>query len=129
MGVPVAIAGVVFFGLVLAIAGMAGRPGSPSGENAPAYIFVLSTVGLAFALYLGWASYVVLKVFCILCAITYVSVIAIFIISGGATTFAMTTLPGRAWRDIRTLIVSPISLLIAVARNRRVRRSHFLLSA
>ena len=115
MGVPVAIAGVVFFGLVLAIAGMAGRPGSPSGENAPAYIFVLSTVGLAFALYLGWASYVVLKVFCILCAITYVSVIAIFIISGGATTFAMTTLPGRAWRDIRTLIVSPISLLIAVA--------------
>jgi uncharacterized membrane protein len=115
MGVPVAIAGVVFFGLVLAIAGMAGRSGSASRENAPAYIFVLSTVGLAFALYLAWASYVVLKVFCILCAITYVSVIAIFIISGGATTFAMTTLPHRAWRDIRTLIVSPISLLVAVA--------------
>jgi len=115
MGVPVAIAGVVFFGLVLTIAGLAGRPGSPSRENAPAYVFVLSTIGLAFALYLAWGSYVVLKVFCILCAITYVSVIGIFIISGGATTFPMTTLPRRAWRDIRTLIVSPLSLFVAAA--------------
>jgi uncharacterized membrane protein/protein-disulfide isomerase len=115
MRVPVAIAGVVFFGLVLALAGLAGRPSSVARENAPAYIFVLSTMGLAFALYLAWASYIVLKVFCILCAFTYVSVIAIFIISGGATTFPMTTLPRRAWRDIRTLIVSPISLVVAVA--------------
>jgi uncharacterized membrane protein/protein-disulfide isomerase len=114
MGVPVAIGGVVFFGLVLALTGFAGKPGSSARENTPAYIFVLSTIGLAFALYLAWASYIVLKVFCILCAITYVSVIAIFIVSGGATTFAMTTLPGRAWRDIRTLIVSPASLLIAL---------------
>jgi uncharacterized membrane protein/protein-disulfide isomerase len=115
MRVPVAIAGVVFFGLVLALAGLAGRPSSVARENAPAYIFVLSTMGLAFALYLAWASYIVLKVFCILCAFTYVSVIAIFIISGGATTFPMTTLPRRVWRDIRTLIVSPISLVVAVA--------------
>lgn len=114
MGVPVAIGGVVFFALVLVLAGFAGRPGSTARETAPAYIFVLSTVGLAFALYLGWASYVVLKVFCILCALTYASVIAIFIISGGATNFPMTTLPGRAWRDIRTLITSPLALLLAL---------------
>ena len=114
MGVPVAIGGVVFFALVLVLAGMAGRPESSARETAPAYIFVLSTVGLAFAMYLAWASYVVLKVFCILCALTYVSVIAIFIISGGATTFSMTTLPRRASRDIRTLITSPLALLVAL---------------
>ena len=112
LGVPVALLGVIFFATILVLAAMVGRPTSSSKENAPAYIFALSTIGLAFALYLGWSSYVVLKVFCILCAITYVSVIAIFIISGGATTFPMTTLPGRASRDIRTLISTPSALLV-----------------
>ena len=114
MGVPVAILGVVFFAVVLVLTGIAGRPAASTRETVPAYIFVLSTIGLAFALYLGWASYVVLKVFCILCALTYVSVIAIFIISGGATSFPMTTLPGRAFRDIRTLLTSPAALLGAL---------------
>src|SRR5215210_6769265 len=112
MGVPVALLGVIFFAIILLLAALVGRPASTSRENAPAYIFALSTVGLAFALYLGWSSYIVLKVFCILCAITYVSVIAIFIISGGATTFPMTTLPGRASRDIRTLVSTPSALLV-----------------
>jgi uncharacterized membrane protein/protein-disulfide isomerase len=114
MGVPVAIGGVVFFAMVLSLAGVAGRPGSAARETAPAYIFVLSTIGLAFVLYLAWASYVVLKVFCILCAFTYVSVIAIFIISGGATSIPMTNLPRRATRDLRTLLTSPGALLVAL---------------
>ena len=113
-GVPVAIGGVIFFALVLLIAGIAGRSASPARETAPAYIFALSTIGLAVVLYLGWASYFVLRTFCILCAITYVAVIALFIISGGATTFPMTTLPGRARRDVRTLVSSPLALLLAV---------------
>ncbi|MEO5897939.1 MAG: vitamin K epoxide reductase family protein [Vicinamibacterales bacterium] len=112
MGVPVALLGVIFFASILLLAAMVGRSTSASRENAPAYIFALSTVGLAFALYLGWSSYFVLKVFCILCAITYLSVIAIFIISGGATTFPMTTLPGRASRDIRLLVSTPSALLV-----------------
>lgn len=112
VGVPVAIAGVIFFATVLILAALVGGPASASRENAPAYIFALSTIGLAFALYLGWASYFVLKVFCILCAITYVSVIAIFIISGGATTFPMTTLPRRASRDLRLLISRPSALIV-----------------
>ena len=113
-GVPVALAGVLFFALVLLIAGVAGRPTSPARETAPAYTFALATVGLAMVLYLGWASYFVLKTFCILCAITYVSVIAIFIISGGATTFPMTTLPRRAQRDLRTLATSPLALVLSL---------------
>ncbi len=114
LGVPVAIAGVLFFALLLLIAGVAGRPTSPARETAPAYTFALATVGLAMVLYLGWASYFVLKTFCILCAMTYVSVIAIFIISGGATTFPMTTLPSRAQRDLRTLATSPLALVLSL---------------
>jgi len=114
LGVPVALGGVIFFAMVLVIAGVAGRPGSKTRENAPGYIFALSTLGLSFVLYLAWASYFVLKTFCILCAITYVAVIAIFIISGGATTFPMKTLPDRARRDVRTLVSSPLALAIAL---------------
>ena len=114
LGVPVAIAGVIFFGLVLVLVGAAGKASSAARENVPGYVFALSTIGLAFALYLAYASYFQLKVFCILCAITYVAVIAIFIISGGATKFAMTNLPRRATRDLRSLLTSPAALATAV---------------
>jgi protein-disulfide isomerase len=112
--VPVAIFGTLFFALVLAIVGVAGARTSRSSENAPAYVFALSTIGLAFVLYLAWASYFVLGTFCILCALTYLSVIAIFILSGGATSFPMTTLPDRARHDIRRLVSSPVGLVIAL---------------
>ena len=86
-GVPVALAGVFFFVLILLLAGVGGRAiARTARESIPAYVFALSTVGLAFVLYLGWASYFQLKTFCLLCAITYVAVIAMFIVSGGATT-------------------------------------------
>ena len=113
-GVPIALAGVFFFALVLVLAGIAGRQASAARDSVPGYIFVLSTVGLAFTLYLGWASYFVLKTFCILCGITYLSVIAIFIVSGGAVSFPMTKLPRRAVRDLRTLVTSPLALVVAV---------------
>ena len=113
-GVPIAIGGVVFFSLVLVLAWIGGRAMAPVKENSTAYIFALSTIGLAFVLYLAWASFFVLKAFCVLCGITYVAVIALFIISGGATTFPMTKLPGRAARDIRTLLTTPAALAIAI---------------
>jgi len=111
-GIPVALGGVLFFAVVLAAVGLGARSSSPARESVAGYVFALSTLALAFVLYLAWASYFVLGTFCILCAITYVSVIAIFIISGGATPFPMTTLPSRARRDIRTLVSSPIALVI-----------------
>jgi len=113
-GVPVALFGVFFFTLVLLLAGVGGRAGSTVRDAMPAYIFAISTIGLAFILYLGWASYVQLKVFCMLCAATYVSVAAIFIVSGGATSFPMTTLPRRIPRDVRALISSPSALVLAL---------------
>ena len=100
--------------VVLAMAAMAGRRTSAAAEAAPGYIFALSTIGLAFVLYLGYAAYFVLGAFCILCAVTYVAVIALFIISGGATSFPMTSLPRRASRDVKTLFSTPAALGIAL---------------
>jgi protein-disulfide isomerase/uncharacterized membrane protein len=113
-GVPVALYGVFFFALILLLAGVGGRTSAPARDAIPAYVFAASTVGLAFILYLGWASYVQLQTFCLLCAVTYVSVIAIFIVSGGATSFPMTTLPRRMPRDARALASSPIALVLAL---------------
>jgi protein-disulfide isomerase/uncharacterized membrane protein len=113
-GTPVAILGAVYFAFVLLLAGWGGRTASPIRENVPGYLFALSTIGLAFVLYLGWASYVVLKTVCIACATTYLSVIAIFIVSGGAVTFPMTNLPRRAVRDARVFLRSPATIAIAV---------------
>jgi uncharacterized membrane protein/protein-disulfide isomerase len=114
-GIPVALAGVLFFTIVLLMAGLGGRRTVQARENVPAYIFAFSTVGLAFVLYLAWASFFQLHALCLLCAVTYVSVIGIFIVSGAATSFPMTTLPGRASRDIVTLLKSPAALGLALA--------------
>jgi uncharacterized membrane protein len=113
-GVPVAVGGVFFFALVLVLTAIGGRTSSPSRDNIPGYLFALSTVGLAFVLYLAWASFVQLRAVCLLCVTTYVAVIAIFIISGAATKFPMTTLPRRAMRDAGGLAKSPAALLLAV---------------
>jgi uncharacterized membrane protein/predicted DsbA family dithiol-disulfide isomerase len=114
-GVPVALFGVLFFVLVLLLAGLAARDRSPAHDTAPGYIFGLATIGLAVVFYLGWASYVQLHTFCLLCATTYVAVIGIFITSAGAATLPMTTLPRRAGRDTRSLFTSPIAIVIVLA--------------
>jgi uncharacterized membrane protein/protein-disulfide isomerase len=113
-GVPVALGGVLYFALLLFMTATAARPSSPSRDNVPGYIFALSTVALSFVLYLAWASFFQLKAVCLLCVTTYVAVIAIFIISGGATRYPMTTLPRRALRDAAALAKSPAALLITV---------------
>ena len=110
-GVPVALAGVIFFVVVLLVAGVGARPTSAARDSAAAYIFALSSIGLAVVVYLAWASFQ-LRTLCMFCATTYVAVIAIFVISGKATTFPMTTLPRRAVRDLRTLVTSPLALVI-----------------
>jgi uncharacterized membrane protein/protein-disulfide isomerase len=109
-GVPVALGGVIYFAAVLLMVGVAGQASAKGRENVPAYVFALSTVALAFVLYLGWASFFKLNTVCLLCATTYVAVIALFIISAGATTFPMTSLPRRASSDVARLVRSPLGL-------------------
>jgi len=112
-GIPVALGGVFFFAIVLMLVAFARGPSS-ARENIPAYIFALSTVGLAFVLYLAWASFIQLNALCLLCTLTYISVIGIFIVSGAATSFAMSTLPRRASRDFVTMLKSPVALVLAL---------------
>ncbi len=112
-GVPVALGGVVFFTLVLLLV-WAGRAGSPSADSAPAYVLALSTVALGVVLYLGYASFFILKEVCPICVTTYVAVIGVFIIAGGASSVPLSSLPRRALRDLRLVVTRPVALVIAM---------------
>lgn len=95
-GVPVAIAGMFWFGLVALIAAYA----TPRKDSAAGtYIFLLSTIGLAVILYLAFASYR-MQTACILCLGTYAAVIGIFILSATSSSVPLTALPSRLAGDI-----------------------------
>ena len=97
-GVPVAIFGLLFFAFVLGL--IAWSLKSPvTRDNLPGYVFASSTIGLAAVLYLGYASYFILNVVCLLCLTTYVAVIGLFVISGASIRYPMTKLPSRAAKD------------------------------
>lgn len=113
-GVPVAIGGALWFGFVLVLVAASARARDAFKENAPGYVFALSTLALGVVLYLGYASLFVLKSVCLMCVVTYVSIIAMFLISGAKTAFPMTSLPRRAARDLQALATSPVALLVAV---------------
>jgi uncharacterized membrane protein/protein-disulfide isomerase len=113
-GIPVALFGATAFvasGL-LSVAALTARPAVR--ENVPGYLFVLSTLSLAVILYLGYASFVLLKAVCLLCLTTYAAVIGLFLVSGAATSFPMTTLPRRASRDVRVFAGSPLAIVVAI---------------
>ena len=113
-GVPVAVFGALAFvaAALLSIAGLTAR--QQVRESVPGYLFVLSTLSLAVVLYLGYASFFLLKAVCLLCLTTYAAVIGLFLVSGAATSFPMTTLPRRAARDARVVFASPLALVVAV---------------
>jgi len=113
LGIPVALFGAVWFvaAALLSVAGLTAR--QSVRENIPGYLFAMSTLALAVVLYLGYASLVLIKAVCMLCITTYAAVIVLFIVSGAATTFPMTTLPRRVSADARLFLRSPIALTIA----------------
>jgi uncharacterized membrane protein len=111
--VPVALIGVVYFAFILALIAICRRSPSAS-QNLGGYVFAASTLGLAGVLYLAYASFFILKAVCLLCLGSYAAIIALFLISGAATRYPMTSLPGRAARDLRTLVRTPAALTAAV---------------
>jgi uncharacterized membrane protein/protein-disulfide isomerase len=112
-GAPVAVWGLGFFVLVLLLLWGGGR--SPRlREHAPGYIFALSTIGLAFVLYLAYASFFILKEICPLCVTTYLAVIGLFLASGASNKEQMRVVATRALRDLGALAASPIALVIAI---------------
>lgn len=113
-GISVAVFGGIFFAFatLLSAAGMTARPAVR--ESVPGYLFAASTIGLAVILYLGYASFMILKLVCILCLITYAAVIGLFIVSGAATSIPMMTLPRRLASDLGVLVSSPIALALTL---------------
>lgn len=112
-GVPVALFGVLYFAFVLGLIALCSRS-STAASNLSGYLFAVSTIGLAVVLYLAYASFVILKAVCVLCVGTYVAVIGLFLLSGAATRYPMTSLPSRAARDFRTLIRTPSAVTAAL---------------
>jgi protein-disulfide isomerase len=80
-------------------------------ENTPGYLLVMCTVGLGVVLYLAYGAFVVLETVCVLCLATYVAVIGLLVVAATATSHPMSTLPARAWRDLRGALRSPVSVL------------------
>jgi uncharacterized membrane protein/protein-disulfide isomerase len=126
-GVPVALAGLLWFTLVflLAVFDVPGRAAPSAGRtraaepmalstDTPAYIFLLSTAALAVVFYMAYASFVVLKTLCILCAITYVAVLGVFGVSGAAAKARLASMPRRVGRDLRALLHNPVAATVAV---------------
>jgi uncharacterized membrane protein/predicted DsbA family dithiol-disulfide isomerase len=113
-GVPVAIFGAIWFAFatLMSAAWLTARP--TIRESVPGYLFAGSTLALAVALYMGYASFVLLKLVCILCVITYAAVIGLFLVSGAATSLPMLQLPRRALQDFKVMLASPLALILAV---------------
>jgi len=118
-GVSTALGGVVWFGLTVLLAAFGGATATNPKEKAAAspvgaYLFAWATIGLAAVLYLAYASFFVLKIACLLCIGTYLSVIAIFILSGTFSSIPMAELPGRLVGDIKGLMKNPAMLTVAI---------------
>ena len=131
-GIPVAAGGAIWSALVLilAVAGMRPSPAAPVAAKASVkrtdagqddragriagYIFILSTLGLAAVLYLGYASFFVLRQMCPVCLTMYVAIIGLFVVSGGAAS-DLSGLPGRIGQDLRTALGSPVAATISLA--------------
>jgi protein-disulfide isomerase/uncharacterized membrane protein len=113
-GVPVAIFGGIWFVVagLLAVSALVGR--DSIRESVPGYLFAMSTLALSVALYLGYASFFLLRAVCLLCLTTYAAVIGLFLVSGAASTVPIMSLPKRAARDLKVLVTSPLALVLTL---------------
>ena len=114
-GVPVAAFGAIWSALVLILAlrGMRAN-GSEQASNVAGYIFLMSTLGLAVVLYLGYTSFFVIGKACPICLTMYASVIGLFLVSGAAASVQLGKLPGHLLGDIRGVFGSPLAATLAI---------------
>ncbi len=110
-GVPVALGGVFWFGVVLLLSVADVRGSTASREHVAAYFVVWSTVGLSVAMYMAYASVYVLQTFCLLCGIVYVTVVGIFLLSGSRGAIPLRTLPASITYDLGQLVRRPVGLV------------------
>ena len=113
-GVPVALGGVIWFAAVLLLTYAGARAPRAAAPNVAGYLLLWSTVGLAVAMYMAYASFFVLGTVCLLCVVVYVAVVGIFILSGGEEATPARRLPAAAVGDLRALAREPVGLALLV---------------
>jgi len=111
-GVPVALGGLIWFGLVALIAVFG--DGDKRDSPAVAYMQALAVIGLGVVLYLAYVSSMVLRTGCLLCMGTYVCVGAIFALVWRANGESLSKLPARLFADLETALRRPVVLAAAV---------------
>jgi protein-disulfide isomerase len=112
-GLPVAIGGAVWSGLVLLLSAWGMRqPRSETAARVAGYVFVLSVAGLAAVFYFAYASFFVLRQACPLCMTMYASVIGIFLISASAAG-KLSALPSRFGQDLASVGQSTTAATLA----------------
>ncbi len=111
-GVPVAIGGLIWFGLAGLLAGFGRTDGKPS--VAAGYLLALSVIGVGVSLYLAYASFFVLRTGCLLCMGTYVCVASIFLLSLFSNGESVMRLPSRLLADLRSAVGRPAVALAAI---------------
>ncbi|MGE3345364.1 MAG: vitamin K epoxide reductase family protein [Vicinamibacterales bacterium] len=105
-GISTALFGLIWFGVAVLLSVFSTPVDAGAKRSAGAagtYLFVWSTIGLAVVLYLAYASFFVLGTACLLCLGTYVAVIAIFVLSGMASSVPVSALPSRLGADLQSL--------------------------
>lgn len=113
-GVPVALGGVIWFAGVLLLTYAGARAPRVSAPHVAGYQLLWSTIGLAVAMYMAYASFFVLGTVCLLCVVVYVAVVGIFILSGGEEATPARRLPAAIVSDLRTLVREPAGLGLLV---------------
>jgi uncharacterized membrane protein/protein-disulfide isomerase len=105
-GVPTALGGVLWFGVVALIALVAKPTDAESVEAS--YLFILVLLAAPVVLFLGYASYVRLRVGCPICMGTYACVLSILLLISGTNGVAMSQLPRRLAADLSGLKKRPM---------------------
>ncbi len=109
-GVPTALAGVLWFGVVAMVALLA-KPAERESVEA-SYLFVLVLLAAPVVMFLGYVSYVRLRIGCPICLGTYACVIAILLLTSRTDGVPLSDLPGRLATDLGGLRRRPIVFAI-----------------
>lgn len=113
-GVPVAFGGVIWFGGVLLLAWAGRREDAQFRADMAGCLVAWSTAGLAVAMYMAYASLVVLQAFCLLCGVVYAAAIGIFILAETAAATPVRHLPAALARHAGAMAGRPAALAAAL---------------
>jgi uncharacterized membrane protein/protein-disulfide isomerase len=114
-GVPVAVLGLLFFGALLILQVSARSVRVPDPGHVGAYAFLLSLPGVAFAAYLAFASWFVLRVVCLLCVTIDLATLGVCVTGALMTRFPFASVPGRLAGDLKSLRARPAAAAFGAA--------------